>query len=384
MPLNKPNLFNNCQLDKQQFLQNYWHKSPLLLKKAVALADLTILPNKQQLQKLSCDEDIQSRLVIKNNDSDYAVEYGPFSDTDWQNLQHCTWNLLVSDIDKWYPSSQKILHYFDFIRNWIFDDIMLSCGSVGGTVGPHTDHYDVFLLQVSGQRRWDFSQQKILNPPLLPAQSLKLMKNFQADNSFILEAGDVLYLPPEIAHYGIAQSDDCVTCSIGIRLPSHAELLSAFVDDLAQKQSDNNRLTEPQFTQQPQTGEITNADISQIQHILKQKLQFKPAELRKFFGQYITEYRNLFYEFNQTQDRKDLKSTQTLILSPFAKTCFFNNKDGTAELFVNGQNFITSLNFAQIICNDKRIEQNNRQLLNQQDKDILHQLYQDGSIINEF
>ncbi len=395
MPLNKPNLFSNNSPSKEEFLSKYWHKSPVLLKNAVAIKDLAVFPDKSQLQKLSCDEDIQSRIVFKNSENSYDVEYGAFASDDWldieQNNQSECWNLLVSDIDKWYPSSNKILKYFNFIRNWIFDDIMLSCGSIGGTVGPHTDHYVVFLLQVQGQRRWDYSRNKIFNPDLIPEQALKLMANFQAEESYVLNPGDVLYLPPEVAHYGIATSDDCVTCSVGIRLPSYAELLTSFVDEIAQKQSENDRLVEPEFKIQPKTGEITQADLNQIEQILSSKLTSKNNNILIWFGKYITLYRNIFFEFNQTLDENELnqifKDKNDLILSPFSKACYFKQdnieQSESALLFVNGNQFESSLLFAQLLCDDKIISYQQQQNLKQYDRKVLTTLLQDGALLSK-
>ena len=156
MPLNKLSLFNNSEVSEEQFLREYWHKKPLLIRHAINQQDLKILPDKSQLQQLSCQEDIQSRIVFKNDAKDYSIEYGPFIKNDFNEIDEDCWNLLVSDIDKWCPESQNILKSFQFIRNWLFDDMMLSCGNLDGTVGPHTDNYDVFLLQSSGQRRWQY------------------------------------------------------------------------------------------------------------------------------------------------------------------------------------------------------------------------------------
>jgi len=217
---------------------------------------------------------------------------------------------------------------------------------------------------------------------LMPEQALKLMSNFKADESFILNPGDVLYLPPEIAHYGIASSDDCVTCSVGVRLPSHGELLTSFVDNIAQKQSENYRLEEPSFIDQPNTGEITNADLNNISKILTDKLHISNYSIMDWFGTYITEYRSLFYEFNQEQNIIDLENDINLIPSPFSKTCYFNNHDETANLFVNGQKFISSIKFAQILCDKKIISHQDQVNLVTSDKLILQNLYQQSALIN--
>lgn len=380
MPLNKLNLFKNTNITQTEFLGQYWHKKPLLMKNAIHIDELKILPNKSKLLQLSCHEDIQSRIVFKQSDDVYTVEFGPFIENDFDDFDQDTWNLLVSDVDKWQPKSRKILDYFNFVRNWIFDDIMLSCGSNGGTVGPHTDHYDVFLIQVAGQREWSFSKNKIFNPDLKPEIALKLMSNFKADKIHTLNPGDVLYLPPEVAHYGIAKSDDCVTCSIGIRTPSHSELMTSFIDYIAQNKSADYRFEEPQFLKQPEIGEITEKDISNISQILTENLTPQSLSITDWFGKYITEYRSLFFEFNQYQESSDLNLQQDLILSAFSKSCYFN-KNNNADLFVNGQQFDSSLSLAQSICNEKIISHNVYKSLTDSDMDIIKALFENGSLI---
>ncbi len=385
--LNKLNLFKNSAITQEQFLKEYWHKKPLLIKDAIAPNELSILPNKGKIQQLSCDENIQSRIVFKNPENpknpenQYDVEYGPFIENDFDELDQECWNLLVSDVDKWQPKSREILKYFNFIRNWIFDDIMLSCGSLGGTVGPHTDHYDVFLIQVYGQRKWGFTQEKIFNPDLMPEQALKLMSQFKADESHILNPGDVLYLPPEVAHYGIATSKNCVTCSIGMRTPSHSELLTSFVDHIAQNISDNHRFEEPQFNHQPNIGEITQEDISNIFNILQTKLKPNSNTISEWFGKYITEYRSLFFEFNQYQELKDLDYKQDLSLSPFSKSSYIKQQQSVL-LFVNGQTYQSSTGLAEMVCNDKIISKESLVKLNSSDKNIIESLFENGSLMS--
>ncbi len=376
MPLNKPSLFKQTTLSKENFLNEYWHKKPFLFKDAFTSQQLSFLPNKEELIKLSCHPDIQSRIVTKNSETEYDVEIGPFEKEDFTELDDFTWNLLVSDVDKWHPDSQKILKYFDFIRNWIFDDIMISTGSIGGTVGPHTDHYDVFLIQVTGQRQWMFGHSKIYNPELLSDVELKLLNQFNADEDYTLNPGDVLYLPPEVAHYGIAASDDCVTCSIGMRTPSVAELLTDFIDNIAQNLSENNRFEEPEFNQQPAIGQITQQDIEKVKKIIVDNIDSE--NITQWLGQYLSSYRNIFHEFNQTKQSSAIDSIKGLYLNSFTKACYFTDKETT--LFINGDSHPCSLKLAELLCNDKQILANDLHKLNTKDKDLVKQLYQNGAL----
>lgn len=382
--MNKLNLFKNSNITQDEFLEKYWHQKPLLLKNAISKDELDNLPNKSKLIQLSCHEDIQSRIVFKQSEDDYTVEFGPFIENEfeeiYQDADNATWNLLVSDVDKWQPQSRKVLEYFEFIRNWIFDDIMLSCGSIGGTVGPHTDLYDVFLIQVEGQRQWAYSKDKITNPEYKPDLELKLMSNFKADEIHTLNSGDVLYIPPEVGHYGIAKTQDCVTCSIGTRTPSHSELMTSYVDFLSQEKSENCRFVEPKFENQPQVGEITEKDLTNISQILTENLKLNNNSINHWFGKYITEYRSLFFEFNQYQDIEDFDAKKDLKLSEFSKACYFKNNTD-ADLFVNGQHYKSSLTLAQSICNDKILTSRNYDSLSPSDRKILNDLFENGSII---
>jgi len=377
MQVNKPNLFKHSTLTQEQFLKDYWHKKPLLLKEVFTNKQLAFLPNKKELIDLSCNQDIQSRIVIKNSETDYEVEVGPFVKEDFNELNNFIWNLLVSDIDKWQPESRQLLNYFDFIRNWVFDDIMISTGSIGGTVGPHTDHYDVFLIQVCGQRQWQFGHNKIYNPDLLNDVELKLLDKFEADENYTLKPGDVLYLPPEVAHYGIATSDDCITCSIGMRTPSTSELLTSFVDGLAEKLSENDRFEEPQFHQHPAIGEITQQDIEKVKKILIENISIN--DLSHWFGKYLSSYRNIFHEFNQYNQPDDIKDKNNLCLNPFSKACYYTNK-GETTLFINGDAYQCSLNLAQLVCNDKELTSDNLENLNDNDMTVVKSLFENGAI----
>ncbi len=352
-----------------------------MLPLAVVGDDLSTLPTTQQLKQLSCQEDIQSRIVFKNSETSYDVEYGPFDEDDWNNIDVECWNLLVSDIDKWLPETRALLKHFQFIRNWLFDDIMLSCGSINGTVGPHTDQYDVFLLQVKGQRKWSFNHHETHHPRLIADQPLKLISDFIAQETITLNPGDVLYIPPNVAHYGIAQTDDCVTCSIGTRTPSHAELLTSFVDHIAQKAPEDKRFREADFSELPQTGEITQTDLAQISHIISQSL-VKPQSnaFNQWFGQFISEYRSLFYEFNQYQQADEIDDNLPFFNSPFSKNCYFK-RDKVADLFVDGKHFNTSQYLAQRICDDKKLTQQQRSQLDNSDQQTVIALFENGSLI---
>jgi 50S ribosomal protein L16 3-hydroxylase len=211
------------------------------------------------------------------------------------------------------------------------------------------------------------------------------MNAFNADETFVLNPGDILYIPPEVAHYGIASTEDCVTCSIGIRMPSHSELLTSFVDQLAQNLSDNDRFEEPLFVKQPNTGEITDSDINNIKSILINQLDINKTPMIDWFGKYISEYRSIFYEFNQVQDKKLFEIYQkdeqfSLIPSPYSKSCYFSQNQG-AVLFINGEKYDATIKLAELICNDGLISSSEILKSNDKDQQIIEALFASGALI---
>lgn len=379
MPSNKHNLFNHSEISREDFLQNYWHKKPLVIKQAFSSEQLNVLPNKPELLELSKDEEIQSRIVFKTNETKYDVEEGPFSEQNHKaNLDGNTWNLLVSDIDKWHPESHQILKHFNFIRTWLFDDLMLSCGSLGGTVGPHLDNYDVFLLQSSGQRHWKYNSKASETTEWIEGNPIKLLKNQEFDSEIILNPGDILYIPPQFAHYGTIESDDCVTASIGLRSPSHSEILTSYSDFISQVIDEKYRFQEPSQDKNIETGEFNHKDLLEVETIIKSQFVDK-LQLDIWFGKYITEYRSLFFEFNEyTEDQ--LSPHKEIHLNSFSKVCYQKDQKN-ADLFINGEHYKSSLDLARLLCNDSAISVKQFQYLANKDHIILQTLFENGSIL---
>ena len=177
------------------------------------------------MQQLACREDVESRL-IRGSGTHWQLDHGPFRKSDFKRLPKTEWTLLVQSLNHFLPEADALLAHFDFIPHARLDDLMVSYAVPGGSVGPHFDSYDVFLLQGQGHRRWQIGTQTDL--ALLDDAPLKILRHFDAEDEWVLGPGDMLYLPPHVAHYGVAE-DDCMTYSIGFRAPTTEELAQGFL-----------------------------------------------------------------------------------------------------------------------------------------------------------
>jgi len=210
--------------DKELFLREYWQKQPLLIPSIGA--DLSALPTPDELAGLALEDDIESR-IISCDKGRWQLEHGPFSAKDYN--RHDQWTLLVQRVDHYLPEVAELKQLVDFLPGWRFDDVMVSYAVDGGGVGPHFDRYDVFLLQGAGRRRWRLGQLCDAKTPLQAHRDLSLLADFDVTQEFVLEPGDMLYVPPGVAHWGVAEGE-CITYSLGFRAPSMANVLAARID----------------------------------------------------------------------------------------------------------------------------------------------------------
>lgn len=224
-------------LSPAQFMRRHWQKKPLLVRQAIP--GMQPLLSRAELFKLAAREHVESRLIVQQPKG-WRMKQGPLAPSGLPPLSQKGWTLLVQGVDLHEPAAHALLQRFRFVPDARLDDLMISFATAGGGVGPHFDSYDVFLLQASGRRRWKIGRQKDLT--LQEGVPLKILQNFEPEEEFVLEAGDMLYLPPRYAHDGIAeaamQADgkaaDCMTYSIGFRAPGHSELAAELLQRLAE------------------------------------------------------------------------------------------------------------------------------------------------------
>lgn len=358
MPKNRPKISSKdcCRLfsgdiSLDNFLRDYWQKKPLLIRKA--FPDLIPAVTPEELAGLSCEEGVNARIIVeKDAETPWNVQYGPFDDDDFADLPETHWTLLVSDVEKHIPQARTIKDCFKFIPDWRMDDLMFSYAPEGGSVGPHLDAYDVFLLQVSGHRNWMISETH--ENQFIENIELSILSTFSADESWILEPGDMLYLPPGIAHHGVA-TDDCITCSIGFRAPSVRAMISEFAEYLANSMSNELRYTDPELKLQEHSSEITPSTINTIKELLKEHLTVSDNQVSHWFGEYMTEFRSGAQNIapdeiiqNYKQFEALLASSTCLCHSPASRFLFSTNNNTT--LYVDGSSYQVSHNFAENIC----------------------------------
>ena len=265
-----------------QFLADYWQKKPLLIR--AAIPRFTGVISAEELAGLACEEVVQARMVKKIKDV-WQLEQGPFDEKYFSKLPAKNWTLLVQGVNHHSQEASELLKQFNFIPHARLDDLMVSYAPDGGGVGPHFDSYDVFLLQGQGKRRWRISDQQDLS--LVENAPLRILKNFDTTQEWLLEPGDMLYLPPHIAHWGIAEGDS-MTYSIGFRAPSAQELGNEFLSYLQENCALTGMYQDPNLKPQRHPAKIGSAMLAQVTDMLS-NIRWTQADIAKFLGQYLSE-----------------------------------------------------------------------------------------------
>ena len=270
------------EITVETFLKEYWHKKPLLIRGAIPNFEGFLTPN--ELAGLACEADVQSRLISFQK-KQWKLEQGPFSEKRFSKLPERDWTLLVQSVNHHLQEGVDLLQQFNFIPHARLDDLMVSYAPDGGGVGPHFDSYDVFLLQGCGQRVWRISEQEDLS--LVEGAPLRILQNFNVEKEWTLSAGDMLYLPPHVAHWGIAIGD-CMTYSIGFRAPSAEELSGEFLNYLQMNRELSGRYSDPDLAIQSHPAEI-NADMVKKVSAILDSLKWGEGDVTNFLGQYLSE-----------------------------------------------------------------------------------------------
>lgn len=276
-------------LTPTQFMAEYWQKKPLLIRGAIP--GFTGLLSPEELAGLACDAEVPSRLIRfdparEHEGEGWHVLQGPFEDDDFTALPARYWTLLVQGLNHVLPEAQALLSHFHFIPNARLDDVMVSYAPTGGGVGPHIDSYDVFLLQGAGKRRWRISQQSDLR--LIPEAPLRILSHFECEQDWVLEPGDMLYLPPNVAHWGISEDDDCMTYSIGFRSPAARELAIEFLESCRQDGMPDELYQDPDLTPVTDVAEVSQQMVNNVAQMLR-RLPWQTEQLGCFLAKYFSE-----------------------------------------------------------------------------------------------
>jgi len=267
-------------LSPSTFLRRHWQKRALMVPSALPGFD-GLIPQ-AELFALAARDDVESRLVVREGRT-WSLIHGPISKAQIRAMPPRAWTLLVQGVNLYHAASDALLRRFAFVPYARMDDLMISYAAPGGGVGPHFDSYDVFLLQGTGRRRWRVSQQSDL--ALKPSLSLKILARFRAQQEWTLGLGDMLYLPPNYAHDGVA-IDACTTYSIGFRAPSAHELATAFVDWLRDSMVVEGRYADRGLTLQQEPARIASPMQRKCAAMLRQ-IRWTDADVARFLGGYL-------------------------------------------------------------------------------------------------
>jgi len=368
----------------REFLRDYWQKKPLLIRQAIPDFESPI--DADELAGLALEEEVESRLVIEHGERPWELRRGPFAEDAFSTLPEREWTLLVQAVDQFVPEVAELLEQFLFLPSWRIDDVMISFAAPGGSVGPHFDNYDVFLLQAQGKRNWKIGQMCSSESPLLQHADLRILAEFEESAEWVLEPGDMLYLPPRLAHFGIAE-DDCMTYSVGFRAPSAAEVLTHFTDFLAQYLTDEERYTDADAQPVSDPHQIQSDALDRLKSLLAEHMSDERM-LLTWFGQFMTEprYPELVAgeELGEDDFINSLQDGAILVRNPSARMAW-SEVDDDVLLFASGQSRYLPgklRELLKLVCAADALHAENlgEWLLDEDARDLLCELVKQGSL----
>ncbi|MBE1161214.1 cupin domain-containing protein [Dyella acidiphila] len=343
-----------------QFLRDYWQKRPLLIRNAFADFQSPVAP--EDLAGLACEENALSRLIQHDEARErWRVKSGPLSEGDFAKTGDANWTLLVQDVDKWDMDVAALLDHFSFLPSWRVDDVMISYAEPGGGVGAHVDQYDVFLLQGLGQRHWAISTDPQAPRDFRDDVELKQLKQFEPTHEWLLEPGDMLYLPPGVPHDGVAFGGPCMTYSVGMRAPSQGELVGDLADYLAEHLSEDQRYTDPDLAPARRPGEIDKAALQRARQAVPLAAGLDDASLADWFGRFITRYRSAQTPLAPAKPvteaalLKQLAGGASLLRHPWSRLAWTQQR-AHCTLFANGQAYPATAELAARLCGQRILE----------------------------
>jgi 50S ribosomal protein L16 3-hydroxylase len=354
------------------FLREYWHKKPLVIRQA--LPAFKPLLSREALFELAAQEDVESRLITHFRQT-WQMQNGPIAELPGSNKKE--WTLLVQGVNLHDDAADALLRQFNFIADARLDDLMISYATDGGGVGPHFDSYDVFLLQAQGRRLWRIGSQKDLS--LVDGVPLKILRNFQPQQEFVLEAGDMLYLPPHYAHDGVALGEG-MTYSIGFRAPSFQELGEAFLQFMSDSIDLPGRYADPDLQPSTHPAEISRAMLTQVAGELN-KVRFTEDDIAIFLGEYLSEPKARTYFTSPKRPLTPARFEQSMRKRGIALSRKTQMLYRGKHVFINGESFAAGRADKAALCElaDRRCLDGAVVASASQDVlDALYVWYQDG------
>ncbi|AZF22036.1 cupin domain-containing protein [Pseudomonas sp. R3-52-08] len=368
----------------REFLRDYWQKKPLLIRQAIPDFESPI--DADELAGLALEEEVESRLVIEHGERPWELRRGPFAEDAFSTLPEREWTLLVQAVDQFVPEVAELLEHFRFLPSWRIDDVMISFAAPGGSVGPHFDNYDVFLLQAQGKRNWKIGQMCSSESALLQHADLRILAEFEESAEWVLEPGDMLYLPPRLAHFGVAE-DDCMTYSVGFRAPSAAEVLTHFTDFLSQYLTDEERYTDADAQPVSDPHQIQSDALDRLKSLLAEHMSDERM-LLTWFGQFMTEprYPELVAgeELGEDDFISSLQDGAILVRNPSARLAW-SEVDDDVLLFASGQSRYLPgklRELLKLVCSADALHNENLGvwLADEDGRDLLCELVKQGSL----
>ncbi len=367
-----------------RFLRDYWQQRPLLIRNAFPGYVSPIEP--EELAGLACEEGVLARLVRHDRSADgWQLDHGPFDEALFPTLGERDWTLLVQDMDKWDPALAALRDSFAFLPRWRVDDVMVSFAATGGSVGAHVDQYDVFLLQAHGHRRWQIDARPGAPTAFRDGVALKLLQRFEPSHDWVLGPGDMLYLPPNLPHFGEAENP-CLTFSLGMRAPSSAELLADYADTLLADADDALRYRDPDLAVPADPFEIDGAAMQRVIEALNALRMRDPDQVGAWFGRFITLYRSAGM-VNPPQPAPSrielewlLENGLVLHRHPWTRSAWRRGKRG-AHLFVAGEAWPMPARDAAVLARAEHLDQRAYARLSAAAREAVHALVASGHLL---
>ncbi|MDE2995281.1 MAG: cupin domain-containing protein [Bacteroidota bacterium] len=335
-------------LSPEEFLATYWQKKPLLVRGAWPGFENPLPP--EAFLRLSSRPDALSRLMVQHEgEHNWELQEGPFEAEVFQAMPDSHWTLLIQEVDRLVPAVRDMLGVVDFLPRWRLDDVMISYAANGGGVGAHIDNYDVFLLQGHGQRRWQINTTPVEEEVLIEDIDVSILADFKPDEDWVLEPGDMLYLPPRIAHFGVAQGE-CMTFSIGCRAPSEADLVGALMEQILLQTDPDERFADPDLNRPASTAAVGKSVIAWTRSLLAGVLEDEDR-LLELVGTVLSQPRRWIDEETLPEDSLEdaLQDGGRLRPGSSSQVLLDSTSDGTLFLFAAGEAIELDASFAPVL-----------------------------------
>jgi 50S ribosomal protein L16 3-hydroxylase len=350
------------KLSPSAFLRQHWQKAPLLVRGAFPGFHDPITPD--ELAGLSCEDGVESRIVRERGGArPWEVTWGPQIERTFAKLPERGWTLLVQEVNRWVPEAARMLDRFSFLPNVRVDDVMVSFAAPGGSVGPHLDSYDVFLVQGQGQRRWKFHTRQTKDVALVAGLDLRILSRFRSDADQVLGPGDMLYLPPGFAHHGVAVTP-CLTYSIGFRSPSAGEAWTSFAAHAARRDEARSLLADPPLAPAENPGAIPPNLLREARAMVR-ALDMSDDAIDRWFASFSTRLKP-GHSLEPPRRAPDAKTILTrlsrgdrVVRSEEGRWAFLPAPRGALLLYVGGEEIATpraAVPLAKLLCSARRHE----------------------------